>query len=141
MKFFERFKKTVDLFELKFAEKNGEFTKDEHQNLNGLQCYDARENYREIKFVGIEVNQNGTININYEDKYFPVDLQKWLLDIEEILHTGKSKDKKLEDYKLEVIDKLEITRDRIYGEKYKVKSEILDNLLDRNVSFIRGVNE
>lgn len=89
--------------------------------------------YAEIKMCGIEFNQKTqSLKIEYTDEIFPVDIEKWLNAVIATLKVNKNQEYKQQDFKIDV--KPIIPTDRTI-DKAITKAEILDQLLNKNVSF------
>lgn len=96
---------------------------------------DYDESYGTIKAFGLEININGEIIIKYEDEIFPIDYEKWLKAVESILYKGEKQEMKIEDFKLDIPENIEIKRSDLFESENRVKAKILDDLIKRNVSF------
>jgi hypothetical protein len=135
----EKLIKALTIYKDRYIEENGS---DEGLNnqteLKGhkVGAYFSNEkdpkDYCSIKFCTVEFYNNGKLVVAPKSgDYFPVDVNKWLDAVISELKIG-GKTFELEDFKLEVspvISTNTIVDDSI------VKAKILDDLLNRNISF------
>jgi len=114
-----------------------------HTTITGLKIgaylpekFENDKSYAELKAYGIGMNVNGKTEVDYgDDEPFPIDYELWIESVLDVLFKEVPKELKLEDFKLEVPEKIELSRVDYFGEANRVKAKILDDLIKRNVSF------
>lgn len=99
--------------------------------------FETDKSYGELKAYGIEANINGKVEIDYSGEApFPIDYELWIESVLDVLIKEAPKEgAKLADFKLDVPEKIEISRGDYFSEANRVKAKILDDLIKRNVSF------
>lgn len=99
--------------------------------------FETDKSYGVLKAYGVEANVNGQIEINYgAEEPFSIDYELWIETVLDVLVKEASRDGiKLGEFKLDVLEKIELSRGDYFTEANRVKAKILDDLIKRNVSF------